>query len=963
MQNLERLAHFSSHMAELLPTIDCKHVALCRTDKDELNLKRTQDSEITYYHDNHDPQREADHWFANLDLGGVDLLYVYGVGLGYYYQAAQDWLRADEDHHIIFLEDDPEVLRLLLETEIGKQILYDKQARLYGLTGTEKDHHIFESLAIHFVFNQYLVTALELYAKNHREKLSSLESTLGYFNISSSCTASELQSYSKTFFKNFYRNMLKLPQSYLADSLFGKFTDIPAIICAAGPSLDKNIDVLAKLSDRALILAGGTSVNILNSRNILPHFGIGVDPNWFQQTRLIANKSYEVPFFYRNRMHFEAFNTIHGPRLYLTGAGGYKTSEWFEKKLGINGEFVDEGYNVINLGLSIAHKLGCNPIILVGVDLAYSEGRSYASGLLSHPLHDFKRDFQTKRKDEELLLRTDIYGKPIYTLWKWMMESAWYGKFAASHAHVSIVNATEGGIGFPGIPNLNLSDIAEYLLPQKYDFRSLIHGEIQNSPLPKTVTLENVKKLMTELTESLERIIPLCEVLEKGFGAVAETIERKREIPSEIISPQMFEALEKINQEEGYQHLLTIFNDYFVRYLTEKMRNIEYRENISSEIDDEEHKAILNESRYRLLKETAVAHIKMINLALRKHEDSLATISQEPQKKPVQQGNERQDSAQLKKVVQNYPNGNVKTEKYFSDVGVQQGFSTFYSEDGNILARSWFSNGLQEGESWFYYNNKALNSLQRFKQGKWHGEQKFYYPTGEIKSILNYHDGILHGQILLYHPSGRNKRELHFVEGKREGKELMWNDAGTLVLEVEYLHDKPLGTARSWYSNGNLAREIIYDENSHKVSEKQWRTNGKLISQITEQPDDFFDQVTKQTDHLTDSLEQVFTQLNELIPNFAESESQQKNINNLTDDLQNLEKEMEHLRNINQELLKESRMSAEDLTEPIWKSPSSQREINRQLKEMSQQLTEQIGQIHESLSETLEKWLKEQDDK
>ena len=132
--------------------------------------------------------------------------------------------------------------------------------------------------------------------------------------------------------------MLQLPHAYNGNGLFECFKDVPAIICGAGPSLDKNIDLLARLKDKALIFAGSTALNALIGKKILPHFGAAIDPHIHQYSRVAAAEPFPYPFFYRNRLYHEALLAISGPRLYLTGDGGYATGNWFEKMLDIEGE-------------------------------------------------------------------------------------------------------------------------------------------------------------------------------------------------------------------------------------------------------------------------------------------------------------------------------------------------------------------------------------------------------------------------------------------------------------------------------------------------------------------------------------------------------------------------------------------------------------------------------------------------
>ena len=180
-----------------------------------------------------------------------------------------------------------------------------------------------------------------------------------------------------------------------------------------------------------MIIAGGSAINALNSYDFFPHFTAGIDPNPSQLMRMLANNAYETPFFYRNRIFTEALELNSGSKIYITGSGGYDLHKWIEKKLGVTeDEPIDEGYNIINFSVSIARKLGCNPIILCGMDLAYTNNQSYINGMKFHPLHNFKKSFLTKNATDEVIGFKDINGNQTTTLWKWVNEATWYSNFA-----------------------------------------------------------------------------------------------------------------------------------------------------------------------------------------------------------------------------------------------------------------------------------------------------------------------------------------------------------------------------------------------------------------------------------------------------------------------------------------------------------------------------------------------------
>ena len=79
----------------------------------------------------------------------------------------------------------------------------------------------------------------------------------------------------RPYYSNFYKNLFELPKAKPASSLFSKFDKVPAIICGAGPSLEKNLPLLGTLKDRAIIFAGGTAMNALNAQGMLSTFWCG----------------------------------------------------------------------------------------------------------------------------------------------------------------------------------------------------------------------------------------------------------------------------------------------------------------------------------------------------------------------------------------------------------------------------------------------------------------------------------------------------------------------------------------------------------------------------------------------------------------------------------------------------------------------------------------------------------------
>ena len=388
-QNIERWAELHADVAPALEQ-PCTGVQFHTNPNGSLNLRAERKGKMELLHAP-DPVAEAEEWFSSLNLRNIRVLVIFGVGLGYYYEAALQWLRSDPDHYLVFLENNLEVIKCLLRTERGSVIVHDDQVWLDYLYTNPSSA---ENIAVIFAPMEYTVTALTHYKITQSSTLMLIEELVDVMMNGRKQILAEFFG-SKTFYKNLFSNFALLSHSYFGNRLFGQFQNIPAIICGAGPSLAHSLPQLETLKDRALIFAGGTAMNAVNTTGLIPHFGVGVDPNAAQFTRLIMNQAFETPYFYRNRMYHDALNLIQGDRLYVAGSS-QPILHWIEERLGLIDEDIDTGYNVINFSLAIAAAMGCNPIVFVGVDLAYTDGLSYCPGILNHPLHEKKKFFRTK---------------------------------------------------------------------------------------------------------------------------------------------------------------------------------------------------------------------------------------------------------------------------------------------------------------------------------------------------------------------------------------------------------------------------------------------------------------------------------------------------------------------------------------------------------------------------------------
>lgn len=810
--NVTLWARTCPKQAYMLPYVNSSRLIPCPTKKGEPNLKIELSGKSVPLHAASGAAEEAKEWFRELHLkSDTPFVFIYGVGLGYYYDAIAPWLKKRRDRKAVFLEDDLAVVQKLFETERGTKLLNDPQVQLVTFSDMKNDEQVFEGLYWNYALTRLAVTSLASYSKYKNTMLAELRHKISFDAAMKNALVDEYMRYGVSFYLNFYRNMLCLDESYHGNSLFGKFKDVPAIICGAGPSLAKHLPLLKNHLDKAIVFAGGSALNVLNAAGFQPHFGAGIDPNPAQFTRMSLNQAYELPFFYRNRMFHDAFRMIHGPRLYITGAGGYDTAEYFEKELKIEGEEIDEGHNVVNFCVEIAQAMGCNPLIFVGMDLAYTGMKEYAPGVVEDAAVSQTAILDINDEDAKAVVRDDIYGKPTYTLWKWVAESGWIGDYAKAHPGLEMINSTEGGLGFPGIPNIPFDEVVEKRLKRSRELRNKIHGEIQNSAMPK-ITRKKVVALMKQLSSSLERSMEDLSILTEEGERAAKEIREGEKVYRQSGRAALAET--DLADESAYNHVLAVFNEVYTRMLGSELHEIQTRK--LSPKQKQLRRLELSKKKYAFLSDVALANKELINYAFKKAEEegkgeqvkapSLSfspgrylfgggkfvieddeigiriDVGFEPKLVPEKGKVEadlgdgwhtrvvfddqwkmrecyvEKDGRPDGQMLEYYRDGSVESESFYSK-GKLHGPSSYWSPEGVLLAESWYFNGVQQGKSFWYYPGGELYSLQRYRDGEWHGRQEYYYQDGKLKSLLTYDKGKLVEAPLLLRSDGTLYRQ------------------------------------------------------------------------------------------------------------------------------------------------------------------------------------------------------------
>ncbi len=194
------------------------------------------------------------------------------------------------------------------------------------------------------------------------------------------CDMSTRKRFGKEWQNQTLRNIPQMIRHAGIQSLFGQFAGHPALVIAAGPSLDAALPYIRKLRERFVIISIARPVGRLTKfGKITPDLVVTGDGQSLVAkhfTRVPAGLPVVASCF----THPGVIRDL--DRIFFMEMESMGLPEWLRSKLGELGE-IHAGGNVATAAMSVAVALGCNPVLTVGMDLSYSDsGKTHATGKL-----------------------------------------------------------------------------------------------------------------------------------------------------------------------------------------------------------------------------------------------------------------------------------------------------------------------------------------------------------------------------------------------------------------------------------------------------------------------------------------------------------------------------------------------------------------------------------------------------
>jgi hypothetical protein len=231
------------------------------------------------------------------------------------------------------------------------------------------------------------------------------------------------------------------------------FAGVPAIVVGAGPSLDRNMPMLAAAKGRALIVAVDTATRAMLAAGVVPDLVVAVDPSELNGRHLrdlpdparlwvVAEGSLDPPVF-----------APFAGRLFMFRVSQHQPWPWLAS-LGVGRGQLRAWGSVLTTAFDLACVAGCDPIVFAGADLAYSRGLQYCRNTTYEPhWQHLKTDGERAdsfkeflRANATTLAQPDVHGAEVTTTPHFVQFRDWIVARAAELSGRRVINATGDGI-------------------------------------------------------------------------------------------------------------------------------------------------------------------------------------------------------------------------------------------------------------------------------------------------------------------------------------------------------------------------------------------------------------------------------------------------------------------------------------------------------------------------------------
>lgn len=300
---------------------------------------------------------------------------------------------------------------------------------------------------------------------------------------------------------------------------------LPALILAAGPTLEETLPRLPELKKRMLVIAVDTALRACLRVGVEPDFIILADPQYYAY-RHIAGLSSLTSILITESAAYPSVYRFPCKKIVLTSSL-FPLGQYIESKIGAKGT-LSAGGSVSTTAWDFARFIGAREIFVSGLDLGFPHAQTHIRGstfeesIHAHSARLSPAETQGTRALFGADMRTehDYAGNSILTDTKMKMFAWWFeSKQEEYKEHVTSYSLSEKSLRIPNFKLASADDILS--LPEKSALRAQFFDSAENAASHSAETAHERAQAFDSAVQNLkDGLSELYETAKKGMALV-----------------------------------------------------------------------------------------------------------------------------------------------------------------------------------------------------------------------------------------------------------------------------------------------------------------------------------------------------------------------------------------------------------------------------------------------------------
>ena len=532
-------------------------------------LRVEKDGKSLYLHSKYDPPREAQALIAQFtEVEKETTVVFYGTGLGY---QINTFLQKYPTVSYYIYEPVPALLKAYLTHQSLKDLPGRNLQDIILGTYEQEIYRIFRHL-IDKSQGKLLLVELPM----HKQIFASeYEKFLELFQRTVKNKRTELHT-NYAFQKRWIINSIKNFKEVLATPNIvmeakGRFKNKPALLVAAGPSLNEEIENLRyiKENDLAYIFSVGSAINTLIHYRVYPHAACTYDPSERNQIvfeKLKREGIKEIPLVFGSSVGYETLENYPGQKYHMITSQDTVANYFLKTKEEDRLDLVSDAPTIAAVTLQLLHTLGFDPIVLVGQNLAYRGREKHAAGV------DYSSGVTEQERENGLWVK-DVYGREVLTNEGFNLMRKKLESYIKSFTDCKVINTTKDGAAIEGSVFLELDKVIDVYLREK------VYEEYWLHKLTTNYDPEYLKHQMERMDRACQRVQRLTNEYEEILKIIERLIGNGNYREAEKMYVKLDKALGKIERNKFFTIFLLPMNRVQYKILADSIDSLNAESN------------------------------------------------------------------------------------------------------------------------------------------------------------------------------------------------------------------------------------------------------------------------------------------------------------------------------------------------------------------------------------------------